>query len=179
MAQEDRLTAVLNDPVTSAGLVLDAVRVAQAGKRRLVRITVDLPEDQLGSLDLDAVCEVSRRISQTLDDSDALGGAPYVLEVSSPGVDRPLRELRHWKRARTRLVSVPIGARTVTGRVVEVTTGALTLDVDGTTQTHPWDAVGTGKIQVEFNRVDEDAESPDTDTVDGVDLEQTRAGEGQ
>ena len=102
----DAVTSLLDPVVTAAGLVLEGVIITPAGKRRVVRVVVDLPEDRTGSLDLDAVAEVSRSVSDALDGSDVLGGSPYVLEVGTPGVDRPLTERRHWSRARGRLVTV-------------------------------------------------------------------------
>ena len=68
-----------------------------------MRVVVDLPETEVGSVDLDRVAEVSRAVGDSLDTSDALGPGPYALEVTTPGVDRPLTERRHWLRARTRL----------------------------------------------------------------------------
>ena len=93
-----------------------------------------------------------------LDETDVLGGAPYVLEVSSPGVDRPLTEPRHWRRARTRLVSVPVGENTVTGRVVDVNDDGVTLDVDSEQRVVSWAELGTGRMQVEFKHVEDDVE---------------------
>ena len=87
---------------TAQGLDLEDVVVTPAGKRRLLRVVVD----QDGGVDLDTVAGVSTAVSATLDESDAMGGAPYVLEVTSPGVDRPLTAPRHWRRNRDRLVKV-------------------------------------------------------------------------
>ena len=76
---------------------------------------------------LDEAADVSRDVSALLDASNALGDVPYTLEVSSPGVDRPLTEPRHWRRARGRLVRVKVtGEGPVEGRV-------LAADADGVT----------------------------------------------
>ena len=155
MTSSDRVRALLEPVVGGAGLVLEGVSVTPAGKRRVLRVVVDLPEDAEGSVDLDAVADVSRAVSTALDDSDVLGGAPYVLEVSSPGVDRPLAERRHWSRARGRLVSAELrqGAGAVTGRVTTVGDGGVTFEgADGGTTTVPWGDLGRGRVQVEFNR---------------------------
>jgi ribosome maturation factor RimP len=104
-------------------------------------------------VDLDAVAEVSTAVSAALDDSDVMGGLPYVLEVTSPGVDRPLTEPRHWRRAIDRLVAVGIaGVGDRTGRVTQVDDDGVVLDVDGAQLRAPWDDLGTGRVQVEFNR---------------------------
>lgn len=161
---QDKVAGVLAPAVEAAGLVLEDVSVTTAGKRRVVRVTVDLPEDEAGSLDLDRVAEVSRGVSDTLDTADVLGGAPYVLEVTTPGVDRPLSELRHWKRARTRLVKATVDGTPVTGRLVGADDDGIILDVDGTLQRAGWESVGTGRVQVEFNRPDGD----ETDHASGT-----------
>src|SRR6202041_3766396 len=105
---------------------LESVRMSVAGKRRLLRIVVD--GDQ--GVSLDDAADVSREISAMLDEADALGEVPYTLEVSSPGVDRPLTEPRHWRRARGRLVRVKVaGEGSVEGRVLAADADGVTLDI--------------------------------------------------
>src|SRR5580700_11265558 len=118
---DDRKLAGLIEPVVAAvGMDLESVRVTVAGKRRLLRVIVDSDH----GVSLDDAADVSREISVLLDASNALGDVAYTLEVSSPGVDRPLTEPRHWRRAAGRLVRVKTGAGTVQGRV-------LAADADG------------------------------------------------
>jgi ribosome maturation factor RimP len=150
----DHLLDLLAPVVNDAGYDLEDVAVTSAGRRSLVRVTVDAD----GGIDLDAVAEVSRLVSDALDADAAQPGSPraltgpYVLEVSSPGVDRPLTEPQHWRRAAGRLVQVEVEARTVTGRVLAADDAGVTLDVDGTKQEVGWQQLGRGKVQVEFNR---------------------------
>lgn len=148
----DEMASLLRPVVAGSGLVLEDVTVTPAGKRRVVRVVVDLPDDAVGGVDLDAVADVSRAVSDALDATDLLGGAPYVLEVGTPGVDRPLTERRHWSRARTRLVAVEVAGAEVTGRVTDVGDDGVVLDVDGAPRTVGWDELGTGRVQVEFSR---------------------------
>jgi ribosome maturation factor RimP len=85
-------------------------------------------------------------------DPSALGPS-YVLEVSSPGVDRPLTEPRHWRRNVSRLVTATLhDGTTVTGRVTAADDDAVTLDVDGTERVLPHADVARGAVQVEFAR---------------------------
>lgn len=146
-----RLLELLGPVVTSAGYDLEDVTVTPAGRRSLVRVSVDRD----GGIDLDAVAEVTRAVSDALD-ADTPGGSafsgPYVLEVSSPGVDRPLTERKHWRRAEGRLVAVDVSGTPVTGRVVQTTDDGVVLDVDGARRSVAWDELGRGKVQVEFNR---------------------------
>src|SRR3954465_3991900 len=99
-----RVRDVLEPVVAGAGYDLEDVHVTAAGRRSVVRVVVDRD----GGLDLDAVAEVSRVVSGVLDETDGTGEAPYTLEVTSPGVDRPLTEPRHWRRAAGRLVRVAL-----------------------------------------------------------------------
>lgn len=135
------------------GYDLEDVSVAAAGRRSIVRVVVDRD----GGLDLDAVADVSRAVSEALDATDALGDTPYVLEVTSPGVDRPLSQPRHWRRNLGRLVV----AGDVRGRIVAVDDDAVTLDLDdaGERRAIPYGELGDGRVQVEFSR-HEEVEAP-------------------
>jgi ribosome maturation factor RimP len=105
---------------------------------------------------LDDIAELSRSLSKELDDSGVMGEAAYTLEVSSPGVDRPLTEPRHWRRARGRLVRVPLapgapGHRgTVEGRVINAGADGVVLDVAGQQREFGYQELGPGQVQVEF-----------------------------
>jgi len=92
------LARVLEPVVRAAGMDLESVRVSPAGRRRLLKLVVDAD----GGAALDQIAEVSREASVRLDASGVMGEVPYTLEVSSPGVDRPLTEPRHWRRAQGR-----------------------------------------------------------------------------
>lgn len=164
----DAVRGAVEPAVTATGLVLEAVAVVPAGRRSVVRVVVDLPDDATGSLDLDQVAEVSRAVSAVLDgpEGDAvLGGSPFVLEVTSPGVDRPLTERRHWARARGRLVAVDVDGAPRTGRVERVDDDGVVLGGE----LLAWAALAgaAGRVQVEFSRPgdgDPDDDGPDVDT---------------
>jgi ribosome maturation factor RimP len=116
---------------------------------------------------LDAAAQASRELSARLDASDVMGDLPYTLEVSSPGVDRPLTQPRHWQRALGRLVLVPLAespSDPVRGRVVEADASDVVLDIDGTRRRFAYPALGAGLIQIEFDRPNE---APDTGEPDG------------
>ncbi|HEX3005811.1 MAG TPA: hypothetical protein VHO27_16475 [Angustibacter sp.] len=155
------------------GLVVEDVVAAPAGSRRLLRVVLDVADDAAeagATLSLDAVADASRRISEVLDADDVVPGA-YVLEVTSPGVDRPLTEPRHFRRNRRRKVEVRLrDGSTVTGRVVAVG-DALELEVagpkKGTTARRevPWAEVVRGQVQVEFKPVDGDSDGAGSDAA--------------
>jgi ribosome maturation factor RimP len=155
-----QLARILEPVVTAMGMDLEGVKVVVAGRRRLLRIVVDAD----GGVGLDDIAEVSREISARLDARDAMGDGPYTLEVSSPGVDRPLTLPRHWRRAAGRRVAVPVGTAHLRqeGRVIGAEDDGVTFEIDGVTRTFGYDELGPGRIQVEFGRLDEaDAEDRD------------------
>ena len=160
-----RLTGWLEPPVTAAGYDLEELVVRPAGQRSVVRVVIDRDS----GVSLDDVAEISRALSEVLDAQDeALGRSPYVLEVTSPGVDRPLTAPRHWRRNVGRLVSVAVGPEgkreQLTGRVVRVEDGGVVLAVEkgGTKKgqvrkavgerTVAWAELGEARVQVEFAR---------------------------
>lgn len=142
--ERQRLLDLLAPVVQHAGYDLEDVSVTAAGRRSLVRVVVDRD----GGIDLDAVAEVSRVVSAALDGDDDAFAGPYVLEVSSPGVDRPLTQPRHWRRASGRLVTVAVGEQTVTDRVTAVTDHGVRLGERDVA----WADLGKGHVQVEFAR---------------------------
>jgi ribosome maturation factor RimP len=163
------LRPVVDEVVTRAGFVLDELDVRPAGRRLVVRVTVEPPEvpgvddGPAGGVDLDAVAELSRAVSAAVDarESDdptvreALAGA-YTLEVSTPGTDRPLTEPRHWQRAWLRRVAVTlVGGGTLTGRVGGVSTpddgpATVTLAVGKDLHTVSLADVTRAGVEVEF-----------------------------
>ncbi len=159
-----RLAGWIAPVVAAAGYDLEELVVTPAGRRSVVRVVVDRDE----GVSLDDVAEVSRAVSAVLDREDGeLGRAPYVLEVTSPGVDRPLTEPRHWRRNTGRLVAVAVGpagsAEQLTGRITAVDDAGVTIAVEKpgkpgarkkppTPRSVPWAQLGAGRVQVEFGR---------------------------
>ncbi|GAA1970040.1 ribosome maturation factor RimP [Terrabacter lapilli] len=183
MSTAQEIRATLEPVLAPLGLVVEDVSVSPAGKRRLVRVLVDsdisgVDESDARSvvapLSLDAVADATRAVSDELDASDVMGSSPYVLEVSSPGVGRPLTSRDQLRRQVGRLLEVVHRDGTHTGRLVEVGTDSLTLEVPATKKTpaHPvqldLDAVQRGVVQVEFKR-SEAATEPGLDDTDEPD----------
>lgn len=159
-AQATRLTEVIEPVANRAGFDVEGVTVSRAGRRHLVRVVIDSDH----GVDLDDIAGVSRSVSTALDAAEEAGETlvtgEYVLEVSSPGVDRPLAHPRHWRRSRGRLVSVAVTedgiSRQVTGRVLAADDTRVVLDVDGGTRQFRYDDLGAGRIQVELRRLEEE-----------------------
>ncbi|MET0741523.1 MAG: ribosome maturation factor RimP [Candidatus Nanopelagicales bacterium] len=145
----DRLFEMFVSVVEKHGLELDEVHLSPAGRRRMLRVVVDKD----GGVTLDDIAMVSHSVSRVLDDTDVMGGTAYTLEVTSPGVDRPLTEPRHWRRAAGRLVKVRlVNGREMTGRVLAANPDAIELDAGEGGTRLPYAAVRDGRVQVEFSR---------------------------
>jgi ribosome maturation factor RimP len=157
-----RLRSIVEPMVGRAGFDLEDLTVSRAGRRHVLRITVDAD----GGVGYDELGDLSRAISAGLDAAESGGDGPhrdgqgggeliagsYTLEVSSPGVDRPLTLPRHWRRNVGRLVRVSVGGATLTGRVTAADDAEVTFTVDGQTRTVAHGDLGPGRVQVEFNR---------------------------
>ncbi len=115
-----RVRQVVEPAVAGAGLLVEDVELARAGARTVVRVVVDVPEDDPGDLDLDRIGDATRAVSDALDADDVVPGH-YTLEVSSPGTARPLTLRRHYVRAVGRTVSLVLDDGTrLTGRLERV-----------------------------------------------------------
>ncbi|MFF7197593.1 ribosome maturation factor RimP [Streptomyces sp. NPDC088197] len=167
--QSERLRGLLEPLVVRTGLDLEEVTVTAAGKRRQLLVVVDSDE----GVQLDAVAALSREISQALDASDAMGDAEYVLEVTSPGTDRPLTEPRHFRRNSGRLVKLQLKERgELIARIMTVDDAGLDLEVPGVKGRKPKPAradfaeIEKARVEVEFNR--KNAAGDDVHEDDGV-----------
>ncbi|MGN6160668.1 MAG: ribosome maturation factor RimP [Marmoricola sp.] len=158
MAPKDtpaRLEALLDAPLSGLGLDLEAVELSPAGKRQVLRIAVDRD----GGITMDDVAEATRVVSELLDQSDVMGETPYTLEVSSPGVDRPLTLPRHWRRNAGRLVKATLAdGEVVTGRVVRNDDQSVVLRLHDkrpeSERTVPFADIRKAKIEIEFKAFD-------------------------
>ena len=142
------LEPVVRDAVDAAGFELEELEVQRAGRRSLVKVVVDADS----GIGLDEVADVSRTVSGVLDGHDHVLGGPYTLEVTSPGIDRPLTKPRHWRRNRLRLVKVRAGEESFTGRVGEADDDGVQLLVGGQLRRLEFAAVSHAVVEVEFKQ---------------------------
>ncbi len=148
-ATRDLLAEQLTGPIGSLGLDLEAVDLSSAGKRRVLRVAIDKD----GGVTMDDIADATREVSRVLDETDAMGQQAYTLEVSSPGVDRPLTLPRHWRRNTGRLVKVVLDeGDPVTGRITGTDDTGAVLDVEGADHRVEYAAVKKAKIQIEFKK---------------------------
>ena len=176
-AVADRVERALTPVVAAEGFDLEAVEVQPAGRRRLIRVLVDRD----GGVTLDDIASLTSILSLELDETNAMGEQPYVLEVSSPGVGRPLTLPRHWRRNTTRLVRVTTTeGNAIVGRIVASDDAAVTLEPAGgrpgdrpegitVAKTLTFAEISEAHVEVEFRR--SAAPSDDTSRQDETSAE--------
>ncbi|QNP65599.1 ribosome maturation factor RimP [Streptomyces genisteinicus] len=159
--QSERLRGLLEPLVSAAGLDLEEIEVSRAGRRRTLRIVVDSDD----GVELDACADLSRVISQKLDETDAMGEDEYVLEVTSPGADRPLTQHRHYVRAVGRLVRFQLHEDgELVARILSADDEGLDLEVPGVKGRKPtarrvaFGEIAKARVEIEFNRKDKKEE---------------------
>lgn len=116
----------LTEPLAQeSGCELAEVEFAGAGARQILRIYLDRPGAEKGcGVTVDHCVEVSRKLGDVLDAYETIRGG-YMLEVSTPGFERPLRRAAHYRRyvgetVKLRLRGMRDGRRSFTGRLIEV-----------------------------------------------------------
>lgn len=150
-----QLRGVLEPVVTAAGFELDAVEVRAAGRRHAVTVVVDRPDDAAtGGVGLDDVAQLSRSAAGELDRHEHLIGGSYTLEVTSPGVDRPLTRPRDWRRAWLRLAAISLAdGSEITARIGRASEDGVQV---ATTGKRPelrdlgYGEIARAQVQVEF-----------------------------
>jgi ribosome maturation factor RimP len=147
--------------VHALNMDLEGIRVSTAGRRRVLRVIVDAD----GGVSLDDIALASRELSSRLDGATEMGDAPYTLEVSSPGVDRPLTQPRHWRRNVGRLVVTSTSDgdedERIEGRIISVSEAGVILERDGVTREYRYADLGPGRVQVEFSHLEDETGEED------------------
>jgi ribosome maturation factor RimP len=148
----ERVRAAAGRVTADGALELVDVEIQKAGGKQLVRLFVDKP----GGIGLDELQSVSEEVSAILDAEDPIAGS-YTLEVSSPGLDRPLKTEADYRRFVGRLAKVSSyelvdGRRHWVGRIVSCEDGLLTLNLEKEKAGAriPCDKIAHGRLEVEF-----------------------------
>ncbi len=150
MADHSAVRAAAEPILASLGMELVDVEVVGSGRARTLRLTIDRD----GGIDLEALAGANGPVSDALDAVDALSG-PYTLELSSPGVERPLRRPSEFSRFVGTTVSVKShdtvdGARRHRGLLVEVDDSGIALEVDGQHRRFSYDAIASARTVFEW-----------------------------
>jgi len=157
MALKDQISELITPALQQAGYFLEDVNLVTPGQHRIVTIIVDGER----ALNLDQVTVATKMISELLDEAQFMGETPFTLEVTSPGVDRPLTQPRHFSKNTDRLLKVvKTDGEVVTGRISSNTENDVTLLV--TEKKESKDVVlkfydiKRATVEIEFNRKDGD-----------------------
>ena len=153
----DQISQLVTPAVEAQGFFLEEVQLVSPGKHRIVTCIVDGET----SLNMDQVTGVSRAISELLDEAAFMGDTPFTLEVTSPGVDRPLTQPRHFRKNVDRLLKiVKIDGDVVTGRICSSSDLDVTLTVVEKKETKEvsinLSEIKRATVEIEFNRKDGD-----------------------
>jgi ribosome maturation factor RimP len=156
MALKDQIIELVTPAVREAGFYLEDIHIATPGSHRIVTCIVDGDS----SLNLDQVTSVSRVISELLDEAEFMGETPFTLEVTSPGVDRPLTLPRHFAKNNDRLLKViRLDGSEVIGRIASNTDDSVTLLVtlkkESREEVISLSDIKRALVEIEFSRKDD------------------------
>ncbi|RCW39763.1 ribosome maturation factor RimP [Halopolyspora algeriensis] len=174
-----RLEPTVADTVATLGFDLEELDVQQAGRRRLVKVVIDA-DDGVG---LDDITDVSHAVSDVLDTHEHVLAGSYTLEVTSPGVDRPLTKVRHWRRARNRLAKLRLtDGSELTARVGDAEDGTVVVLAGGRIRQLAYRDIEHAVVEVEFQQppakelaeLDRAADAVGRHDDDGEDTEDSR-----
>jgi len=125
MGRKEEISAAITPALTALGFYLEDLNISSAGKRSLLTVIVDADRH----LSLDEVTQATKAISEIVENISALGATPFTLEVTSPGVDRPLTKPRHWRKNINRLVKIILqDGKEIKGRIKSASEISATID---------------------------------------------------
>lgn len=166
MPTEERVSQLVAGLVERRGFDLEGVEISTAGTHVDAQVRVQVIVDSDAASDLDSIAKLSADLSEVLDEAGDFGETPYLLEVTSPGIDRPLTADRHWRRAQGRKVRITLRAGAPSpdpkssdkfeARVGILTDDTVALVLGGKNKPHrvhiPVADIAEAVVQVEFNR---------------------------
>ena len=125
MSNKEQVLAVITPAIESLGFYIEDITITSAGKRSMLTVIVDGDTH----LSLDQVTVATKAISEIVENLPTLGNNPFTLEVTSPGLDRPLTKPRHWRKNQDRLIKIILNdGKEVTGRIKDSTETSVTVD---------------------------------------------------
>ena len=125
MSIQADIAQVISPIIESNGNYLEEVKVANLGKKKLITVIIDSDTH----LNLDQVTAVTRSISDAIENLASLGTTPFTLEVTSPGIDRPLTLPRHWRKNIGKLAKIDLGeGKSIESRILSVTEDSVILE---------------------------------------------------
>lgn len=152
----EALLELLEKEASRHGLDLVELELQGSRKAPLLRLYLDYEDPALGSISLDELARANHWVSKILDDEDPFDG-PYTLEISSPGLERPLRREKDFARFLNRRAHVRMegyeGRRNYKGTIERVEDGVLTLNVDGERFELPIRAIAHARLELNLDEL--------------------------
>ena len=146
MGKKEEISAAITPALSNLGFYLEDVVITTAGRRSMITVIVDGDTH----LSLDQVTQVTKAIGEIIENIQSLGQSPFTLEVTSPGLDRPLTKPRHWRKNINRLVKVVLlDGKEIKGRVRDSTQISATIDE----QVINLSDIKRATIEIEFKQV--------------------------
>jgi ribosome maturation factor RimP len=146
MGKKEDISAAVTPALSALGFYLEDVTITSAGRRSMLTIIVDGDTH----LSLDQVTSATKAISEIVESLQSLGDTPFTLEVTSPGLDRPLTKPRHWRKNIDRLVKVVLlDGKVIKGRIKAASEDGATVDQSEIT----FADIKRASLEVEFKQV--------------------------
>ncbi len=125
MSNKEQVAAAITPAIESLGFYVEDIAITSAGRRSMLTVIVDGDTH----LSLDQVTVATKAISEIVENLPTLGSNPFTLEVTSPGLDRPLTKPRHWQKNKDRLIKIILNdGNEISGRIKDSTQLAVTVD---------------------------------------------------
>ena len=146
MGKKEEISAAITPALSDLGFYLEDITITSAGRRSMLTVIVDGDTH----LSLDQVTVATKAISEIVENIQSLGQAPFTLEVTSPGLDRPLTKPRHWRKNIDRLVKIVLSdGKEIKGRVKDATEISATIDE----QVVKFSDIKRATLEIEFKQV--------------------------
>ena len=146
MGKKEEISAVITPALKSLGFYLEDITITSAGKRSMLTVIVDAD----AHLSLDQVTVATKAIGELVEGIQSLGDTPFTLEVTSPGIDRPLTKPRHWRKNIDRLVKIVLqDGKEVKGRIKDASELSATVDQ----QVILFTDIKRATLEIEFKQV--------------------------
>ena len=146
MSNKEQVAAVITPAIEGLGFYVEDISITSAGRRSMLTVIVDGDTH----LSLDQVTVATKAISEIVENLPTLGNNPFTLEVTSPGLDRPLTKPRHWRKNKDRLIKIVFNdGKEVTGRIKDSTESDVTVDE----QNIKFADIKRATLEIEFKQV--------------------------
>ncbi len=141
---------LFSEPVEKLGFILEDITFENQGREKFLTVYVDSSFESQSSINLDNIAEISRTLSQIIDNDSNFGEQAFNFEVTTPGVDRPLALPRHWKKNLGRLVNITFqDGNRIKGRINSASDDEVVVE----DKSYPYLQIKKALIEIEFKAV--------------------------